>query len=148
MTFAGFSRPTHLELMAARKDPYGLAQADVAFHRELCDISGNDFIRTIWEGAARQLTIVVGLSTLDKSMRDIVKEHRTLLEAVTTGDIKKTEKTLGEHIRDQNACLDLKKIVEDCGFNRSMQHNRSCVSSGSVDMKRRPRIYYSETQKA
>ncbi|WNC94986.1 GntR family transcriptional regulator [Paraburkholderia sp. FT54] len=102
-----------LELMAARKDPYGLAQADVAFHRELCDISGNDFLRTIWEGVARQLTIVVGLSTLDKSMRDIVKEHRTLLEAVTTGDIKKIEKALGEHIRDQNARVDLEKIIED-----------------------------------
>jgi DNA-binding GntR family transcriptional regulator len=102
-----------LELMAARKDPYGLAQADVAFHHELCDISGNDFLRTIWEGVAGQLTIVVGLSTLDKSMRDIVKEHRTLLEAVITGDIKKIEKALGEHIRDQNACVHLEKIIED-----------------------------------
>jgi DNA-binding GntR family transcriptional regulator len=100
-----------LQLMAIRKDSYGLAQADVAFHRELCDISGNDFLRTLWEGVARQLTIVVGLSTLDKSMKDIVKEHRTLLEAVTSGDIKKIEKALEEHIRDQNASVDLEKII-------------------------------------
>ncbi|GJH13345.1 hypothetical protein CBA19CS11_30925 [Caballeronia novacaledonica] len=34
------------------------------------------------------------------------------------------------------------------GFNRSMQHNERCVSGGSIAMKQRRRIYYSETQKA
>jgi DNA-binding GntR family transcriptional regulator len=102
-----------MQLMATRKDSYGLALADVAFHRVLCDISGNEFLQTLWEGVARQLTIVIGLSTLDKPMRNIVDEHRALLAAVLAGNLAKIKTVLGEHIHDQNSDVDLNKIISE-----------------------------------
>lgn len=106
-------RIDEMQLMATRHDPYGLALADVAFHRELCDISGNDFLRTLWEGVARQLTIFVGLSTLNKSMHNIADEHRALLAAVMTGKLSAIESALGEHIHDQNFDVNFEKIIAD-----------------------------------
>lgn len=102
-----------MQLMAIRKDSYGLALADVAFHRALCELSGNEFLQTLWEGVARQVTIAVGLSTLDKPMREIVDEHRVLLAAISSGSIAKAQAVLGEHINDQNADLDFDRIVAE-----------------------------------
>ncbi|MFL4992209.1 MAG: GntR family transcriptional regulator, partial [Microvirga sp.] len=76
-----------LELMGARGDAYGLANADTAFHRALCQFSGNEVLCDLWEMLSRQLTIIVGLSTLGKNMADIVQEHRTLVRVFETGDL-------------------------------------------------------------
>src|SRR4029450_2289567 len=38
--------------------------------------------------------------------------------------------------------------AKGCGFNRRMQHTRNCVSRRVLQMKQRPRIYYTESQKA
>jgi DNA-binding GntR family transcriptional regulator len=100
-----------LELMATRQDGYGLASADAAFHRELCRLSGNEVLCSVWEGLARQLTIVVGLSTLDKPMDRIVTEHRVLLETLVRGQAAEIDRAIEEHIRDQNAALDFEAIV-------------------------------------
>ena len=56
-----------LELMGARQDAYGFASADTAFHRALCQFSGNEVLCDLWEMLSRQLTIIVGLSTSGKA---------------------------------------------------------------------------------
>jgi DNA-binding GntR family transcriptional regulator len=100
-----------LELMATRQDAYGFAQADVEFHRTLCQLGGNEYLCTLWEGVSRQLTIVVGLSTLEKPMQEIIQEHQFLLASILGGDLTAIEAALEDHIRGQNAAIDYEKLV-------------------------------------
>jgi DNA-binding GntR family transcriptional regulator len=102
-----------LELMATRRDSYGLASADTAFHREMCGLSGNEMLCTMWETIARQLTIIVGLSTLGKSMQGIVEEHRSLLEVFAGGDATALDQAIGEHVRAQTAAVDFEQLIAE-----------------------------------
>ena len=68
-----------MDLMAARKDAYGIAAADTNFHRALCRLGGNSVVLDLWETLSRQSTIIFGLATLGKPMPAIVDEHRELL---------------------------------------------------------------------
>ena len=99
------------ELMQARGDAYGLAKADTAFHRALCQFSGNEVICDLWEMLSRQLTIIVGLSTLGKNMADIVQEHRTLVRVFETGDLKAMSKALDDHINIQTHAVDFIGLI-------------------------------------
>lgn len=101
-----------MQLMSMRKDAYGVANADVAFHRELCRLSGNDVLLNLWEGVARQLTIVVGLSTLEKSMHIIVDEHNELLRVLESGNLPRIEKAMINHIIKQNEDIDFLTLSE------------------------------------
>jgi DNA-binding GntR family transcriptional regulator len=100
-----------LELMGARGDVYGLANADTAFHRVLCQFSGNEVICDLWEMLSRQLTIIVGLSTLGKNMADIVQEHRTLVRVFEGGDLKAMTKALDDHINLQTHAVDFISLI-------------------------------------
>jgi len=100
-----------LELMRARGDAYGLAKADTAFHRALCQFSGNEVICDLWEMLSRQLTIIVGLSTLGKDMADIVQEHRTLVRVFETGDLNAITRALDDHINIQTHAVDFLELI-------------------------------------
>jgi DNA-binding GntR family transcriptional regulator len=102
-----------IELMATRQDAYGIASADAALHRELCRLSGNDVLCSVWECLARQLTIIVGLSTLSKPMEGIVAEHRILLREFARGTPANLDRAIEDHIRVQNDALDFERIVEE-----------------------------------
>lgn len=102
-----------LELMATRRDEYGLASADAAFHRELCRLGGNQVLCTVWEAIAVQLTITVGLSTLGKSMLGIIDEHRSLLEAFERGDMASMDRAIEEHVRAQTDAVDFERLIAE-----------------------------------
>lgn len=99
--------------MAARRDAYGLAAADTEFHRVLCRLGGNDVLCMLWESLARQLTVIVGLSTLGKSMRRIIAEHQALLEVFRRGDPAGLVRALEEHIGSQNREIDYRRLVSE-----------------------------------
>ena len=100
-----------LELMGARSDAYGFASADTGFHRTLLLLGGNDVLSELWEGLARQATIVFGLSTLDKPMVDIVDEHRALIAVFRSGDTQAVARALEEHIGVQTQAVDYPGII-------------------------------------
>jgi DNA-binding GntR family transcriptional regulator len=101
-----------LELMGARQDAYGFANADTNFHRALCQFSRNEVVCDLWEMLSRQLTIIVGLSTLGKAMADIVGEHRKLVSVFASGDVEGMTKALDEHINVQTHAVDFLGIIE------------------------------------
>jgi DNA-binding GntR family transcriptional regulator len=99
--------------MAKRQDNYLLAAADTAFHRTLLSFAGNPVLSTLWESLARQLTIIVGLSTLGKSMEAIVDEHRILVEVLASGDADAMERALRDHIVVQTGAVDFDRIIAE-----------------------------------
>jgi DNA-binding GntR family transcriptional regulator len=116
-----------LELMATRQDAYGIASADASFHRELCRLSGNDVLCSVWESLARQLTIIVGLSTLSKPMEGIVAEHRMLLLAIKRGRPSEMDTAIEEHVRRQNEAIDFEAIV--CERRRIRDHRKAAAAA-------------------
>lgn len=101
-----------MELMCVRRDAYGLAGADTAFHRALCTIGGNAVMLDLWETIASQTTIVFGLATFDKTMPSIVQEHHDLLAVIKTGDKPAITAALHEHITVMNLAVDYQAIQD------------------------------------
>lgn len=87
---------------ATLEDSYLFSLSDVHFHRTLCELSGNKTLTSLWENVAKQLTIIIGISTFTKPMEEIIQEHHVLLDKICTGDLPLLEKEIKEHIRNQN----------------------------------------------
>src|SRR5262249_3142435 len=82
----------------ADDDSFALAEADTAFHRALCRIGGNEVLLQIWETLARRLTVIVGLSALQKDLKDIYKEHVDFLAVLKRANLAAIDKAVDEHI--------------------------------------------------
>jgi DNA-binding GntR family transcriptional regulator len=82
------------------RNAYEHARSDTEFHRVLVGLGGNEVLSQIWETLARKLTIIFGLSALQKSMGAIVKEHEQLHDVLRTGTLREIERILDEHLID------------------------------------------------
>ena len=102
-----------LQLMAERDDTYGFALADAGFHRQLVQLADNPVLSVLWESLARQVTIIVGLATLGKPMRDIVLEHDLLIDVYASGDVEAMVRELHEHIVVMAHGIDFDAIIEE-----------------------------------
>lgn len=110
-----------LELMAAREDTYGFALADAGFHRQLVLLADNPVLSVLWESLARQVTIIGGLATLGKPMREIVLEHDLLIRVYASGDVDAMVRELHEHIVVMAHGIDFDAIVEERRAARAAQ---------------------------
>jgi DNA-binding GntR family transcriptional regulator len=91
---------------AANGDSFALAEADTAFHRALCRIGGNDVLLQVWETLARRLTIIVGLSALQKDLKDIYKEHVDFLAVLRRANLGAVDRAVDEHIVQHTEMVD------------------------------------------
>lgn len=94
-----------------QKDSFGVARLDTEFHRTLCRLSGNDVLLRMWEPLSRQLTIIFGLSTLQKDLHLIVEEHDELLAKLKAGDGDQFIELMKVHILDYSRALDYEGLV-------------------------------------
>ncbi len=94
-----------------KEDPYGVASLDTEFHRTLCRLSGNDVLVRMWEPLSRQLTIIFGLSTLQKNLDVIVQEHDELLTGLKAGNSAQIVELVRVHILDYSRALDYEGLV-------------------------------------
>jgi DNA-binding GntR family transcriptional regulator len=80
------------------RNAYEHARSDTEFHRILVGLGGNEVLSRIWETLARKLTIIFGLSALQKSMGVIVKEHEQLHAVLSAGTLREIDRVLDEHL--------------------------------------------------
>lgn len=93
-------------------DSFGVAKLDTEFHRTLCRISGNDVLLRTWEPLSRQLTIIFGLSALQKELDAIAREHDDLLAMLRAGDRAGALSSIREHILDYSRAIDYEGLVD------------------------------------
>ncbi len=67
----------------------------------------------LWESIARQLTVIIGLSTHAKQMDAIVTEHRTLVNVFSSGDIAAVAREIDQHIRVLALDVDYARIIAE-----------------------------------
>jgi DNA-binding GntR family transcriptional regulator len=80
------------------KDLLGVSKADLAFHRTICQASGNKIALTLWEALARHMLIVFQRELLaDPDRVHIVDHHRELRKALTD-DPQNAERQIERHI--------------------------------------------------
>ena len=88
-----------LDSVARDGNTYRFALLDIEFHRRMVEMTGNPALIRAWEPLARQLTIVIGLSTSLLSTLDaVVEEHRVLLDALKNGTSKSLRDIMEVHI--------------------------------------------------
>ena len=69
-------------------------------------------LAVLWESLARQVTIIVGLATLGKPMREIVVEHDLLIRVYAEGEVEAMVRELHEHIVVMAHGIDFDAIIE------------------------------------
>jgi len=102
-----------LAVKAGLGDSYAFALADAAFHRVLVQLAGNPVLSNLWESLARQMTIIVGLSTLAKSMESIVEEHDLIIEVFQSGNKKNMERVMHDHIVVLSETIDFDTMIQN-----------------------------------
>jgi DNA-binding GntR family transcriptional regulator len=95
-----------------RDDGYLVARLDTQFHRCLCELSGNEALVQSWEPLSRQLTIIFGLSTLKKQVKEIVLEHDEVLKALKSGNQESFNALMQTHILEYSRAVDYEQLVE------------------------------------
>jgi DNA-binding GntR family transcriptional regulator len=108
-----------MQAMMQNDDVYGFASADTDFHRTLCSFALNPVLSNLWESIARQLTVIFGLSTMGKSMSDIIEEHQRLINVFADGDIAKMTDEVENHIRIQALDVDYETLITQRRQHRS-----------------------------
>lgn len=95
-------------MMAAahRGDRYEIARLDTIFHRQLCGLTGNEVLLRTWEPLSLQLTIIFGLSAMQKDLVPIAAEHTEIIEALRAQDAGRLADLMRVHIVDYTRALD------------------------------------------
>lgn len=92
----------HVEVMeraAAANDPAGFAQADVAFHNEICLVSGHRRLTDVWQRYEPIMMTLLRLTiSLDQDLTSSAAKHRALLELIKAGDSEAAETELANHL--------------------------------------------------
>jgi DNA-binding GntR family transcriptional regulator len=74
-------------------------EADLAFHRELCEFSGNGRLVVAWNNLADQLEVVMAsVHRIDPTVADNHGEHRDILVALSSGDSAGASSALRSHL--------------------------------------------------
>ena len=88
-----------MEKAASRLEWIDVSKADLSFHREICRVSRNDIVQTLWEMLARHVFIIFGHEIRDE--RDVAimgPHHRHLRDLLAAGDVPALHQEIERHI--------------------------------------------------
>lgn len=98
---------TRMERAAEALDWATISKADLAFHREICAVSGNDVVITLWATLARHVLIVFGREIRsERDAKNIGPQHRRVRDMLLADDLPSLEAEIERHItrlRDRRA---------------------------------------------
>lgn len=88
-----------MERSAERLEWIEISKADLSFHREICRLSGNSIVSTLWEALARHVLIVFGHEIRDERDAKVMgPQHRRLRGLLAKGDVDKLQQEIENHI--------------------------------------------------
>ena len=81
-------------------DLVAINHADIDFHRQVCELSGNSIATTLWQAIARHIWIVFGWEIRSETaISQMVQQHERLAQALTSDSDVEAEDELIHHIR-------------------------------------------------
>lgn len=88
-----------METAAAYLDWVAISKADLAFHREICRVSGNEIVGKLWESLARHVFIVFGHEKRrPEDAADLGDQHRRLRDLLLAGDAASLQREIEAHV--------------------------------------------------
>jgi DNA-binding GntR family transcriptional regulator len=88
-----------MERAAAALDWTAVSKTDLAFHREICQASGNDVVITLWETLARHVLIVFGREIRsEQDAAGMGPQHRRVRDMLLTAHLPALEAEIERHI--------------------------------------------------
>jgi DNA-binding GntR family transcriptional regulator len=88
-----------MDASAARDDAAGVSDAELAFHQEVCRLSGNDYLAATFRSIAGLTQLAFAGEYLAYSgVEDVGAQHLPLVEAIESGDEERAVQALVEHV--------------------------------------------------
>ncbi|WP_373502681.1 GntR family transcriptional regulator [Aestuariivirga sp.] len=88
-----------MERSAERLEWLEISKADLSFHREICRLSGNAIVATLWEALARHVFIVFGHEIRDERDAKVMgPQHRRLRDLLAKGDADRLHQEIEDHV--------------------------------------------------
>jgi DNA-binding GntR family transcriptional regulator len=88
-----------LDRASQRENWIEASKADLEFHRQICQASGNEIVITLWEALARHIMIVFGRELTAEGGNFHLKEHHERIVAlIRKGDPEKMLAELNRHV--------------------------------------------------
>lgn len=76
-----------------------LSKKDIAFHREICQFTGNKKLIEIWESFQNQCKILINLETsFYERLQLLADEHEEILSLIINNKFKEAQKKITDHI--------------------------------------------------
>lgn len=89
---------SEMEQCAAKVDLDGVSQADIRFHDYVVSKLGHGQCSVIWQTIQPRIREHFRAERVRQDPRDIVREHRELLDAIRSGDEGRGVRTLEQHV--------------------------------------------------
>ena len=88
-----------MERSAERLEWIEVSKADLSFHREICRLSENAIVATLWEALARHVLIVFGHEIRhERDAKVMGPQHRRLRDLLAKGDVDRLNREIENHI--------------------------------------------------
>lgn len=90
---------TQMDRAAQNNDPSAFALADVAFHNEICRLSGHKRLTDVWRQYEGIMMTLLRLTiSLDQNLKSSTEAHRLLLDLIRAGDEDAAAQELLNHL--------------------------------------------------
>jgi len=88
-----------MDARAEQGDAAGVSDAELAFHQEVCRLSGNDYLAATFRSIAGPTRLAfAGEYLAYGSIDDVGAQHLLLVEAIESGDEERAAQALVEHV--------------------------------------------------
>ena len=88
-----------MDRSAERLEWIDVSTVDLEFHREICRLSRNNILATLWESLARHVLIIFGREIRDERDAKVMgPQHRRLRDMLAAGDAPTLHREIETHI--------------------------------------------------
>jgi DNA-binding FadR family transcriptional regulator len=78
-----------------------MVEVDLAFHRLLCELTGNTTLVRTWEALAGSIRMSIMFAGTDQAVANMsVPRHQQVVDAIATGDPHIARIAVDEHMRE------------------------------------------------
>jgi DNA-binding GntR family transcriptional regulator len=89
------------DLEAAGGSITDMVEVDLAFHRLLCELTGNATLVRTWEALSGPIRMSIMFAGTDKALANMSADrHRPLVDAIATGDADAARAAVEDHMRE------------------------------------------------
>jgi DNA-binding GntR family transcriptional regulator len=85
---------------------YDMVETDLAFHRTMCELTGNSTLVHTWDTLSGSIRMSIMFAGAERAIRNMaVSRHREIIDAIAAGDPDQARRAVVEHMRSATTTL-------------------------------------------